>query len=469
MPIPPEWYPRRTDLRALLTLAIPVVVIQVGMMFMGVVDTLMVGRVSPLALASVAIGNLYGMVVTIFAQGVLLAIDPVVTQAVGANDRPAIAHGVQRALVLAALLTVPVSLSLLCARPILGGLRQQAEIVPLASSYATLLIPGVFPFLLFSIGRQTLQALGRLKPIVVTIIAANLANILLNWVLIFGKFGAPALGVAGSSIATSVSRWLMAIGLLAWGWPDLRPFFRPWLPESFRLAPLLRMTRLGLPIGLQFVLEYGAFGAVALLAGVLGTVQVAAYQIAINLASITYMVPLGVSAAATVMVGRAVGREAPGDARRQAVTALLCGAGFMVTTATLFLLLPGTLARLYTTDPATIALAASLIPLAGLFQVFDGTQITAIGVLRGVGDTRTPFLVSLMGYWLIGIPVSLLLGLKLALGAVGLWWGLVVGLAAVALILLARVRRTLRGPLGRLHIDTPLLEAEAGVHSIPLA
>ena len=205
--------------------------------------------------------------------------------------------------------------------------------MPLAGSYASAADPGRIPLLLFSIGRQTLQALGRLKPIVVTIVGANLANILLNWVLIFGKFGAPALGVAGSSIATSASRWLMAIGLLAWGWRDLRPFFRPWLPESIQAAPLLRMTRLGLPIGLQFVLEYGAFGAVALLAGVLGTVQVAAYQIAINLASITYMVPLGVSAAATVMVGRAVGRGSPADARRQAVTALLCGAGFMVTTA----------------------------------------------------------------------------------------------------------------------------------------
>ena len=468
MPIPADWHPRRNDFRVLLQLAVPVVVVQVGMMLMGVVDTLMVGRLSPEALAAVALGNLYGMGVTLFAQGVLLAIDPLVAQAAGAGDHPAIGRSVQRALVLAAALTLPISVVLLFGGPLLGLLRQPREVVPLAGTYAILLIPGIFPFLAFGVGRQALQAVGRLWPVVLTILVANAVNVGLNWILIFGRLGMPALGVAGSAIATSASRWLMLLLLCALSWRDLRGYLRPWLPESLAPAALARMARLGLPIGLQFELEFSAFGGVALLAGSLGTTQVASHQIAINLASLTYMVPLGISAAAAVLVGHAVGRGNVADARRQAVTALVTGAGFMVGTALLFLALPGSLARLYSSDPGVLALSGALIPLAGIFQVFDGTQVTAIGVLRGVGDTRTPFLVTLMGYWAIGMPFGILLGLRLGLGAVGLWWGLVAGLGAVAGILVLRVRRILRGPLARTFIDSPPPEAEAGVHRFPM-
>lgn len=465
---PPDWRPRRSDLRVLIALATPVVAVQVGMMLMGVVDTLMVGRLSPEALAAVALGNLYGMAVLLLAQGILLAIDPLVAQSVGAEDHRAIARSLQRALVLAGLLTVPVSGFMLFGGPVLELVRQPPAVVPLADTYARLLIPGVFPFLAFGVGRQTLQALGRLRPIVLTILAANAVNVVLNWALIFGRLGFPAMGVAGSSIATSASRWFMAAALLALAWKDLRGYLRPWLRESLDRGALVRMVRLGLPIGLQFELEFSAFGGVALLAGSLGTVPVASHQIAINLASLTYMVPLGISAAAAVLVGRAVGRGRPDEARRQGVAALATGAGFMTATAVLFLAAPSLLARLYSPDPGVLALAAALIPLAGLFQVFDGIQVTAIGVLRGVGDTRTPFVVTLMGYWLVGMPLGLLLGLRGGLGAVGLWWGLVSGLAAVALILIYRVRRILGGPLARTVIDAPLPESEAGVHSFPM-
>jgi MATE family multidrug resistance protein len=469
MPIPADWHPRWNDFRVLLDLAVPVVVVQIGMMLMGVVDTLMVGRLSPEALAAVALGNLYGMAVMLLAQGILLAIDPLVAQAVGAGDHSAIARDVQRALVLAVALTLPVSVFLLFGGPALAALGQPPVVVPLADGYARLLIPGIFPFLAFGVGRQALQALGRLRPVVTTILVANVVNIGLNWALIFGRFGFPALGVAGSAIATSASRWLMVAVLAGLGWKDLRHYLHPWLPESLAPAALARMARLGLPIGLQFELEFSAFGGVALLAGGLGTIPMASHQIAINLASLTYMVPLGISAAAAVLVGRAVGRGNATEARRQAVTALLSGAGFMVGTALLFLAVPGALARFYSSDAGVVALAGALIPLAGVFQVFDGIQVTAIGVLRGVGDTRTPFLVTLMGYWAIGMPFGMLLGLRLGLGAAGLWWGLVAGLGAVAGILLFRVRRILSGPLARTFIDSPPPEAEAGVHSFPMA
>jgi MATE family multidrug resistance protein len=453
--------PRRQDIRALLRLAVPVVVVQVGLMFMGTVDTLMVGRVSPAALGAVAIGGLYSMIATFFGQGVLMALDPIVSQAAGADDHPGIALGVQRALLLAVLLSIPLALYHLTAGPVLALLQQPDEIVPLAHQYNELLVPGILPYLAFIVFRQTLQALHRLRAIVLVILVANLANVLLNWMFIFGNWGMPELGVRGAAIATSGSRWLMAAGLLFLSWEELRPLLLPWLPAANRRDALMRMVRLGIPIALQMELELTCFGAVALLAGAMGTLQVAGHQIAINLAALTYMVPLGVSAAAAVMVGRAVGAGDPIEARRQAATALLVGVGFMATTALVFLALPGPLARLYTNDTGVIAVAMALIPLAGVFQVFDGTQVVTIGVLRGLADTRGPFIINFLGYWVIGMPVGVLLAYPLGLGVVGLWWGLVIGLATVAVILVIRVRRVLRRPLVR-------FEAEAGASGDPM-
>jgi MATE family multidrug resistance protein len=197
----------------------------------------------------------------------------------------------------------------------------------------------------------------------------------------------------------------------------------------------------------------GAFIVVALFMGWIGTVEMGAHQVAINLASLTFMVPLGISSAAAVLVGRAVGRADPVSARRSAGAALMLGGGVMCVSALIFLTVPGLLARLYTTDASVIAVASLLIPIAGVFQVFDGLQVVSIGVLRGVGDTRTPMIVAAIGYWLIGVPVSAWLGLRTGMGAAGLWWGLVVGLAVVAVTLLVRVAIRVRRDLDRLHID----------------
>ncbi len=445
--------PTRAELRALLTLAVPVVVVQVGMMFMGVVDTLMVGHVSAAALAAVALGNLYFFAVAIFGMGVLMGLDPIIAQAVGAHDDAAISRGVQRGMLLAAMLSLPAMVLLWPAGHVFRWLEQPAEVVPLAGTYARLVIPGVLPFLGFAVLRQTLQAMGRMRAIVVTIVAANLLNVLLNWVLVFGHLGAPPLGVAGSSIATTTSRWTMALVLLGLSWPLLRRHLLPILPETLQLKPLGRMLRLGAPIGIQFELEYGAFGLTGILMGRLGTTQMAGHQVALNLASLTYMVPLGVSAAAAVLVGQAVGRGDPQGTRRHARTALMVGAAFMLVTGATFLTIPGTLAGLYTNAPGVLLVAGTLLPLAGIFQVFDGIQVVASGVLRGLGDTRSPMIINIIGFWIVGIPAGLVLCFSMEMGASGLWWGLVLGLAAVAVILLGRVRHRIRARLGRVMID----------------
>jgi MATE family multidrug resistance protein len=448
------------SLRALLRLALPIVAVQLGTMLMGVVDTIMVGHLSARALAAVALGNVYFWTCAIFGMGLIMALDPVIAQAIGARDEVAVTRGFQRGLVLAVLLTVPTSVALLFAGPVLRALGQADDVVSLARDYALFCIPGVFPFLAFNVLLQTLQAMERVRPIVVTMIAANLANVFINWVLIFGKLGAPALGVAGAAWATSASRWIMVAALLGVAWPALRSYLHPVRRDAFALAPLGRMAALGAPIGIQFQLEYGIFAVVGLLMGTIGTTALAAHQVALNIASFTFMVPMGIAAAAAVLVGHAVGRDDAPAARSTAVAALATGVGFMLVMSIVLLAAPGLIARVYTTDTSVIAIAVVLIPLAGVFQVFDGLQVVCGGILRGLGDTHSPLIANILGFWAIGLPLGLWLGMRLEQGPAGLWWGLVAGLAAVGVVLLVRVRVQMGRAMRRVEIDYVRPEGE---------
>ena len=445
--------PTGEESRALLRLALPVVVVQVGIMAMGVVDTIMVGHLSATALAAVALGNLYFFGCAILGMGALMGLDPVVAQALGAGDHPAVARGVQRGLILGALLSIPAAAALMFGEQALRGMGQPAEVVPFAGSYARWTAPGVLPLYLFVVLRQSLQALRAMRPIIICIVAGNIINVVLNWVLIYGHLGAPALGVTGAAISTTIGRWALPFILLGLAWHQLGPALRPLRRESLELSPLGRMFRLGLPIGIQTALEFTAFGAVGLMMGRLGTIPVAAHQVAINLASLTFMVPLGVGQAAAVLVGHAIGAADQSGARRAARASVVYGVGFMALTSMVFLLIPAQLAELYTNDVATIALAAALLPVAGVFQLFDGTQAVTAGILRGAGDTRVPMLINLGGFWLFGIPLSLLLGFRTSMGPVGLWWGLAAALAIVAAILTFRVNSLLRRTITRVMIE----------------
>ena len=453
--------PNRQDLTQLFRLALPVAAVQVGMMSMGAVDTIMVGRVSPADLAAVALGNLYFFGVAVFGMGVLFVLDPVISQAVGADDHEAVARSVQRGGLLSALLTVVAVVLLLPAGPVLASLRQPEEVVPIAAGYALVSIPGVFPFYAFVVLRQSLQAMGRVAPILVTVLLANVANVLFNWVLVFGHLGFPAMGAVGSGWATSLSRWCMMLGLLVVGWPVLRATILPLRPEALRLEPLKRLVRLGVPIGAQQALEFGVFGAAGLLMGLMGTLAVASHQVALNLAALTFMVPVGVAQACAVLVGQAVGRHDPQAARRAAGAGLVVGVSFMSLTAILFLTAPGLLARIYSTDMRVVGAAAMLIPIAGVFQVFDGIQVVASGALRGVGDTRVPMLVNLLGFWGVGLPICLLLGFGLDGGPQGIWWGLAAGIAVVAVLLMLRIRARFGRELRRIVVDDEEVESPA--------
>ncbi|MFI5235450.1 MAG: MATE family efflux transporter, partial [Gemmatimonadales bacterium] len=264
----------------MIHLAIPVVVVQVGLMLMGVVDTVMVGHLSKEALAAVALGNIYVFASICLGMGTLMVMDPIVSQAVGAGDRVGIARGVQRGLVLALVLTIPCTLVLLPGETILGWLHQPPEVVPLAAQYTRATLAGLFPFLAFIVLRQTLQAMNRMAPIVWVVVVGNLVNLGLNYALIYGHWGFPALGVIGSGYATAIGRTVLGAGLLVVAWPVLRPALIPLRADALALAPLLRMVRLGFPIAVTMELEYGAFAIVGLMMGTLGTLQMAGHQIA---------------------------------------------------------------------------------------------------------------------------------------------------------------------------------------------
>lgn len=446
----------RDELRDLLRLALPAMATQFGQMAMGVVDTIVVGRASKEALSAMVIGHGYQFAMIAFGMGVLLAIDPIVSQAVGARDRPAVARGFQRGALLALVLAAPLSVGLLFAAPALRTLGVDAELVPLASEYARVSIASVLPFLWFVVIRHTLQAMHLVRAILVTTILANVLNALLDWVFVYGNWGFPAWGAAGSALATAICRWAMLAGLLVLTWREIRDCVRPWRRESLRLGPLFRTFTLGVPIGFQLLVEVCAFAVIPIVLGGLAedaAAIVAAHGVALNLASIAFMAPLGISFGSAVRVGHAIGAGDAPRARNAARVTVGLAVVCALTFASAFRLFPESLARIYTDDPTVLPLAVTLVGMAGLFAVFDALQVIGAGILRGAGDTRVPPFLFALGFWGLGFPTGWWLCMERGWGAIGMWWGLTGGLATVAVLLLARIRQRLAGPLARLRVD----------------
>lgn len=439
----------RTELAAAARLATPVALVQLGMMLMGVVDTIMLGHLSAGALAAGALGHMVTITLLMMGYGVLTALDPLVAQAHGAGDARAVGDHLQRGFVMAVALTLPFVLVMWDIRGLLRLFGQQEEVIGDAAAYSRAILWGCLPYLLFIVLRQTSQAMSVVRPAAVAIVLGNLVNLLGNYILIFGHFGAPALGVAGSAYSTSIARWVMFLYLLLASRRNLAPYWRGFTAEALAMRSYRLMLRIGVPIGLHNSVELLVFVTVAFLMGRMGVRELAGHQIAINLASLSFMVPLGISGAAATRVGNAVGRGSMPDARRAAVACLLFGGGVMVIFALLFGAFPQALARLYTRDAGVIAMAAALLPIAAVFQVFDGVQVVGAGVLRGAADTAFPAGIALVGFWAIGLPVGWALGFPAGLGPRGLWWGLTLGLAAVAVLFLARIAVRFRGVIGR--------------------
>ncbi len=442
----------RTELAAASRLAAPVVASQIGIMLMGVIDTMMLGHLSADALAAGGLGHIVTTTFMLFGYGLLSALDPLIAQAHGAEDTAAIAGDLQRGLVVAVVMTLPLVFLLLDIEPFLRAIGQTAAVSAATADYTRGILWGVLPYFLFIVLRQTLQAMSVVRQAAVAIVLGNAVNLLFNWILIFGHLGMPALGVQGSALSTSLARWAMFLYLLAAGRHTLSQYWPGWrvfAVEVKALPKYLLMLRIGLPIAVHNALELGIFALAALLIGRIGVNDLGGHQIAINLASLSFMVPLGISGAASTRVGNAIGRGDLPAARRAAAACLLLGGGAMLGFAILFAAFPGPLGRLYTQDPGVLAVVVALLPIAAMFQVFDGLQVVSAGVLRGAADTTFPAAMALLGYWALALPVGWYLAFRAGLGARGLWWGFVVGLTAVAILLLLRIASRFRAPVDR--------------------
>lgn len=442
----------REEIAQVARLAAPIVLVQLGMMLMGTVDAMMLGRLSAEALAAGALGNTVSFAMLVPAMGLLFALDPLVAQAFGAGDAANVQRHFQRGVVLAVILAIPLSIIMLDTAPLLRLLGQNETIVPLAAEYIRGLVPGNVAFLVFIALRQTLTAMGRVRQALWAIVIANLVNLLFNWIFIFGHWGSPVFGVIGSSYATALARWSMVLMLFAVSRKYLKPYLGPLGRELWQAGPYFRILGIGVNIALLLAAEMWFFSCVALLIGHLGPIELAAHQIALNLAALSFQIPVGVAAAAASRVGNAIGRRDPEGARRSAKTCLILGAGVMTVSASAFAFIPGILARLYTPDEAVIAVAAVLIPVAALFQIFDGLQVVGSGVLRGSADTKVPAMLGLFGYWVVGLPLGWYFAFPGGRGPQGLWWGLTIGLAVVAALLLARIRYRFRGEVARVEV-----------------
>jgi MATE family multidrug resistance protein len=436
----------RREVRKLVTLATPVALTQLSAMLLWTVDLLMVGHVGLVHLNAVSLGRIWVMGTTVVASGLLFGLDPIAAQAHGARDRERLGRVLLHGSALALAASVPVALLWLATGPILSALGQDPETVTLAARYVRVQIPGLPFFLLYLVLRQYLQARGLVRPAMWIAFGANVFNAALNWPLIFGHFGLPRLGATGAGIATAVTQVAMLVAMLAaFRRLRLQRGSRTVLdPRRLSARELAEIAALGAPVAFQLSLEYWAFGITTLWAGHLGALPLAAHSIALNLASITYMVPLGIGQGATTRVGNLLGAGDRAGAQRAAWVALGLGGGVMLLAAAAFVAGREVIPGWFTGDAAAVAAAAAVLPVAAAFELFDGLQAVGGGILRGMGRTRPAALFNLIGYYALGLPLGWWLGRPERLGLPGLWWGLALGLFAVALALVAWIAA--RGP-----------------------
>jgi MATE family multidrug resistance protein len=428
----------RQELRPMLQLATPLVLAELGWMGMGVVDTMMVGRVSAEAIGAVSLGSVLFYAVAIFGSGLMLGLDTLVSQSFGARRVMDCHHSLINAVYLCLPLAPALMFLVWCWVPLLKRFGINPSVLRQAAPYLMAIMWSTFPLLLYFALRRYLQGMNRVAPIMFVLISANAINVAGNWILVYGHFGFRAMGAEGSGWATCVSRIYMVLALGIYLLYDAAGrhtglFEAPLAPDLRRIRDIVR---LGLPAATQLSLEVGVFAAATALIGTLDPLSLAAHQIAINVASFTYMVPLGISSAAAVRVGQALGRGDVHAAGRAGWVAMALGATFMTGAGVVLLTVPAYVARVFTTDRAVIRTAISLLAVAAAFQLFDGLQTVATGALRGAGDTHTPMICHLLLYWLLGLPLGYVLCFVMGWGAVGLWTGLCVALILIGSVLL---------------------------------
>jgi len=441
-----------SELLPLLRIAGPVILAEVGWMSMGIVDTIMVGPLGPAAIGAAGMGSSVFTAIAIFGMGLMLGLDTFVSQSYGAGDTSACRRWLHSGVWLA-LLTAPFVMGLTWLLWLtLGWWGLHPEIRPLVGGYLRVISFGALPLLLYAAYRRYLQGTHVVRPIMVALVSANLVNAGANWVLIYGHLGMPALGVEGAAWATTIARIYMAAFLfIAIQREHRRPFDcaqgkpfddgqgkrvdHPHLPFAPDVPRLRELVRLGFPAASQVTLEVGVFAAATALVGRLEPVSSGSHQIALNIASLAFMVPLGLASSSAVRVGHAVGAGDLRRAVRAGWTALATGGVLMAMIGIVLFVWPATLLAVFTTDTRIVDIGVTLLAIAAAFQLFDGTQAVATGVLRGIGETRMPMIVNVVGHWVFGLPVGYALCFHFAWGVAGLWVGLSIGLVLSAVVL----------------------------------
>jgi MATE family multidrug resistance protein len=421
----------------ILALGGPLIVHNLAMEGMQFTDVLMSGRLSAKALAAVAVGGSLWMPVFLFVMGVLMALNPIVAQLYGAGRNKAIGRYAGQAFWLSQALAWSCLLLLRHAAPFLHALGIEPEIVPIAAGYLKAIAWGLPGAALYHVLRFITEGIGHTRPMLFIALAGLAVNIAADYAFIYGAWGLPRLGAVGCGFATALVLWLMSAGLLVYmlGRARYRKFalFSAFKPPIRALQ--WELIGLGGPIAIAMVMEVGLFAAVSLIMGGLGTDIVAAHQIAANFAAMMFMVPLGLSNAISVREGQALGRDAPGDARMVGLVGIGLCIGFMAVSAIFMRLAPGLIAGWYTDNPQVRHIAVQLLGMAAIFQLSDGFQVSGAGALRGFKDTRTPMLMTVFAYWLVGFPLAYLLGVHWQLGPRLVWAGLIAGLTMAALLL----------------------------------
>lgn len=436
----------RTELRALLRIAGPVIMGEIGWMSMGLVDAMMVGPLGPAAIGATGMSSQLFIAIAIFGMGLMLGLDTLVSRATGAGNRALgiawLGHGVWLALAA----SVPLLLLAFAAFATIGRWHLHPDVLVLAGPYLRTLLLGLPPLLIYAACRRYLQGIHVVGPIMWALISANIVNALGNWVLIYGHWGAPALGVTGSAWATNIARVYLAVVL----WLAVRRVHRRWGPDTppVRLtvtrAQVVELLRLGTPAAFQITLEVGVFSVASAMAGMLTPVALASHQAALNIVSAAFMIPLGLSTAAAVRVGHAHGARDPRRMAQAGWAAFMAVTVVMLVIAAAFVVAGAPLVGLFSADASVIAIGVQVLRLVAPFQWFDGAQTVATGVLRGLGDTRTPVAANVLAHWVIGLPLGYALCFWWGWGVVGLWLGLYVGLTcvgiALTLVWMARAR-----------------------------
>jgi MATE family multidrug resistance protein len=428
------------ELGHLLALGVPLVIAQLLQVSYGFVAIVMMGRVGTLELAAIGLGTSLWVMVFLATLGVLMVVSPVVARKYGADRSDTIREIFQQALWLSSIVALFSWWMMRHVGAVMSVMSVEAAVIPLVEDYLRITSWGMPSVCLYFVCRFFCEGTGNARPMVLIQLIVLPINILLSWVLIFGKFGFPALAVNGAALAGIICLWLTAVLMLIYVAKAGRyrylklfsDFARP------RLSEIGKLARLGLPVAGLLILESGFFNAIALMMGSLGQTALAAHNVVMNYVTLIFMVPVGLANALMVRVGQAMGESGVAGARFRGLVGISVASGAMVVSALVIVMFPQAIVSLYTADPTVAATAAVLLVCAALFQLSDGIQITSAGALRGLQDTTVPMFISGGAYWLVGVPTSWWLGIYLERGPLGLWLGLILGLTVSATLLGAR-------------------------------